>query len=266
MVCESIAFMSIGNTSSRTATPVKNKGSGCSVSGAAYERQIHSVVQKLELNGKEFNSQKVSELAGSGSGNDLECNFVKNNDIGIEAKKSGTPDWMQCVIKLDETSNIWEPSTRSKIPGGAKAIFKEIISEVNIYDGKSPPFMTRKITHEEWLSIKENTSDWDDKYYGIPNDTIKKLYAEKGCQYIQLSDGYGLYHLGNDICSFGVPEFIVNQRIRIRTKVHGRSDANGFCQLSVMAACQPIAISALSKSPFSLDDITKIPGNLKIIP
>ena len=44
-----------------------------------------------------------------------------------------------------------------------------------------------------------------------PNDTIKKLYSEKDCNYIQISNK-GLYHLGNDICEFNVAEFICEQQ------------------------------------------------------
>ena len=39
------------------------------------------------FNNKPFNTQKEDELAGSSSKNDIECNFITENDIGIEAKK-----------------------------------------------------------------------------------------------------------------------------------------------------------------------------------
>jgi hypothetical protein len=45
-----------------------------------------------------------------------------------------------------------------------------------------------------------------------------KLYGEKDCSYIQISEK-GLYHLGNDVCDFKVPEFICEQRLRVRTKI-----------------------------------------------
>ena len=95
----------------------------------------------------------------------------------------------------------------------------------------------------------------------IKNDTIKKLYTEKGCKYIQIS-GKGLYHLGDDICDFKVPEFICDQELRIRTKIHKRKDKKGFCHLSVMAACKPININNIEDSKFSLDDKNKLPKNL----
>ena len=76
-----------------------------------------------------------------------------------------------------------------------------------MYDGEIPPFMEKSITHEEWTNIKKETNKWDDKYIDIPSYTISMLYKAKGCSYVQISDGYGLYHLGNDVCKFDVPLF-----------------------------------------------------------
>lgn len=102
----------------------------------------------------------------------------------------------------------------------------------------------------------------NDVYIDIPNDTIKKLYSMKRCQYIQISNDYGLYHLGEDVCNFDVPEFIIEQQIRIRTKIHTKKDKNGFCNMSIIAACQPKNIKLLEKSKYTLDNKNNIPKNL----
>ena len=81
-------------------------------------------------------------------------------------------------------------------------------------------------------------------YIDCPDDTIKQLYSKKGCAYIQISDK-GLYSLGNDICEFNVPEFICEQQLRIRTKIHTRKNNKGFCKLSVNIACLPKNIKNL---------------------
>ena len=73
---------------------------------------------------------------------------------------------------------------------------------------------------------------------------------------------YRLY-LKDDICDFKVPRFICEQRMRIRTKIHTKKNKNGFCNLSVTIACQPINIKLLEDSPYSLDDIKRLPKNLK---
>jgi len=269
----------------RAAAPSRSthtRGSQCSVSGNSYERLVHSVVSKCKIDGVLFNTQDPSELGGSSAKNDLQCVY-NNMPIGIEVKKHITPDWMQCSLIFNNVSNKWEPAYRTcKIPRQSAEIFDNLLNgeaindnlingeaindkaiNGNLFNGKIPPFMQRKITHEEWVSIKKNTSDFNDVFIDVADDTIKQLYAAKHCHYIQISS-YGLYHLGEDICNFGVPEFLIPQRIRIRTKVHARKNRQGFCSLSVIAACQPKNIKMLRKSPYTLDgDSDKLPPPLR---
>lgn len=134
-----------------------------------------------------------------------------------------------------------------------------MINDINLYDGEIPPFMEKSITHEEWINIKKDTNKWDDKYITIPSNSISRLYQEKGCNYIQISDGYGLYHLGKDICDFDVPLFNIEQQIRIRTKIHTIKNKKGFCCLSVTVAFQPKDIKNLLPSKYSLDNKNKLP-------
>lgn len=108
---------------------------------------------------------------------------------------------------------------------------------------------------------KKGNEWFNDTYIDCPNDTINKLYTEKGCIYIQISNK-GLYHLGSDLCDFKVPEFICDQQLRVRTKIHTRKNNNGFCKLSVTVACQPKNIKKLIPSEYSLDDKIKLPNNL----
>lgn len=238
------------------------KGSQCSVSGNNYEKKIYSICKNCYINNKPFNTQIEKELAGSSSKNDIECNFIKEKDIGIEIKKSRTPDWMQCSIKYDKITKKWAASNKGKIPIKCREIFNKLINNINLYGGKIPPFMEKSITHEEWINIKKETNVWDDLYINIPSDTISKLYQEKGCNYIQISDGYGLYHLGKDICDFGVSLFNIEQQIRIRNKIHKRKNKKGYCDISVSVACQPKNIKKLMPSKYSLDNKDKLPPTL----
>jgi hypothetical protein len=237
------------------------RGAGCSVSGKNYELQIYNLVKKCKLNTKDFNTQSEEELGGCSSKNDIECNMEEEKDVKIEIKKSKTPDWMQCSLKYDTETQKWIGSSKCKIPENSRKIFEEIISETTLFNGKIPDFMLRDIKHSEWVKIKEDTKDFNDTYINCPNDTIKKLYGEKGCSYIQISE-HGLYHLGNDKCDFKVPEFICEQQLRVRIKVHAKSNTKGFCKLSVTVACQPKNIKDLPKSDYSLDTISKLPSKL----
>lgn len=249
-----------------------SKGAMPSISGNAYEKIIYDVIKNTHIipdtdqgsllsnRGNRFIQIDESKLGGSSAGIDLKCIYNKEN-IGIEAKKHNTPDWMQCSLKYNVKNKIWEGSNACKIPSECRNIFTDLIKDINIYDGDVPPFINNKITHDEWKEIKKTTDKWNDIYIPIPSDIIKKLYSLKGCQYIQISD-YGLYHLGNDICNFNVPEFIIDQQLRIRTKIHSSKDKNGFCSISVIASCQPIDIKKLEKSHYSLDCTEQLPLNL----
>jgi len=168
---------------------------------------------------------------------------------------------MQCSLNYNFEIHKWKCSPKNKIPKNAKDIFESLIINKNIFNNKIPPFLLKNLTYQEWIKIKSSINDFNDIYLDCPNNTIKELYKEKGCYYIQISDK-GLYHLGNDICKFNVPEFICSQHLRIRIKVHTTSTSKGFCQLSVMISCLPKNINLLINSPFSLDNIKKLPINL----
>lgn len=235
--------------------------SNCSKNGNLYEVKIWNIIKNSFLQKKRFNTQKLSELAGSSSKNDLVC--IEN--IGIEVKKYNTPDWMQCSLKYNKQESIWQGSKRGKIPKNSTKLFNNLIKEAVVFKGKIPPFISKNITHEEWLKIKDITDDWNDNYIDIPSNIISKMYKNKGCYYIQISNGFGLYHTGNDIYNFDVPEFKCEQEIRIRTKIHSKKNKKGFCSLSVTAACKPKNINNIEKSKYSLDNINKLPLNLKYI-
>jgi hypothetical protein len=240
----------------------KLKGSQCSVEGNNYEKKIHNVIKHCNINNKLFNTQKDDELAGSSSKNDIECNFITEKDIAIEVKKYNTPDWMQCSIKYNNKNKRWEATKKGKNPDECRKLFNKSINETTLYNGEIPPFMEKSITHEEWVKLKTETKKWDDIYIDIPSDYISKLYRAKGCNYIQISNGYGLYHLGNDICDFDVPIFNIEQQIRIRTKIHTRKNKKGFCNLSVTVACRPKDITKLNPSKYTLDDESRLPVSL----
>jgi hypothetical protein len=238
------------------------RGQTCSISGANYEKQIHDVLKKCFINGRLFNTQAENQLGGSSPKNDIVCNFNSTNDIGIEAKKCKTPDWMQCCLRYNKVNNQWSASNMGKNTVETQSIFNNLLQNINFFGGQIPVFLENKITHIDWKKIKDECDTWNDYYTSIPNDTIRRLYHAKGCQYIQISDGFGLYHLGEDVCNFGVPIFETEQQFRFRTKIHKRENKEGFCDLSVTVACQPKNINFLPKSPYSLDDKNLLPPNL----
>ena len=248
-------------TAARKVNEKKCKGSGCSKSGNKYEIDTHNILKFCSYENKPFNTQNSNELGGSSANHDIACNHKEEKDIGIEAKSTpSSPDYMQCTLKYNHDEKRWRGSERCKIPKESRDLFIYILKEKELFKNKAPP---KNITLEEWHDIKKSDNVWEDHYiYDIPNNTIAELYKFKGCSYIQLGKGYGLYHLGNDRCNFGVPEFNTKQRIRIRIKVHFSKKSDGNCRLAIMASAQPYDIENIEKSPYSLDDISKLPPNL----
>lgn len=230
------------------------KGSNCSKCGIKYELDVFNIVSKCSINVnnniKKFNTQKEIELGRCNSfKNDIECNYNNINDIHIEIKKVNTPDWCQSTIKYID--NRWTCNNK---------IINDYIKDIKLFNGNIPKFITNNITYDEWLNIKKENKDFNDSYIECPDTIIRDLYKNKGCSYIQVSNK-GLYHLGNDICNFNVPEFIIKQKLRIRIKVHSKN-RNGFALLSVIISPKPINIKEIKESLFSLDNISKLPKML----
>jgi hypothetical protein len=235
------------------------RGSQCSLSGGIYERKIAAVCRQLKSPHMTIPLCTHADncLGGSGADIDVKLNWKSVGDVGIEAKRP-TPDWMQ--MKLTKGPNgLWVGVANGKIPAESKRIFEQFIGGQVLYDGKTPSFLERKVTHVEWLGER---GDFKDVYLDCASDTISKLYNAKGCQYIQVS-GKGLFHTGTDVCGFGVPYFSCAQRIRIRIKVHTRSGKGGFASLSITAAAQPVNLKSVVASPYSLDNLEKVPLVLK---
>jgi len=203
------------------------KGSRCSTNGKKYEDMCYENIK---------HSAKIVKQGG-GSSHQVDI-YTQNGHI--ECKPSYSPDWGQCRIKWKD--NSWVPINN---------IFQKYMGKVKF---KPPPFEVNKITYEHWLNIKH---DYRDEYIYIDNQEIQNFYKKKDCAYIQIK-GYGLYHLGEDPLELKVPEFKLKQRIRIRAKVHSKTNS----QLSVTAAFQPVNIKQLKPSIYSLDDKTRIPPNL----
>lgn len=228
-----------------------NRGALCSRSGLRYETQIAQFSRGLSFQGHPVS---CSDPAGSGSGNDLTLTVMLDGttrEIGLEAKRP-TPDWMQVKLSHQPSSGDWVVATdlpRSKIPSSCRDYYRQLFGTRQFWDGKLPSFTQGDITWEQW---SQERSNFPDQYLECPEDTIRNLYRRKGCHYIQI-DGKGLYHLGDDPLGLGVPSFSCPQRLRIRCKIHDKKNSRGYANLSVTMATQPISLSQLADSSYSLD-------------
>ena len=201
------------------------KGGGqCSKSGRNYE-------EKCWANVRHHPTSKCLS-GGSGHGNDLQFTWGC-----VEVKKVFAPDWGQEKLQ-------W-------VDGGWVGTFPKI-DEIRI------PALPPGLTKERLATLRVDNPDYRDQYLDVDNTCIQKYYRGKGNYYIQLSDGFGLYHLGEDVYELGVPEFAVEQQMRVRVKYHSKTN------FSVTCAFQPVDIRKMPRSPYSLDDPEKLPPKLKI--
>ena len=234
-------------------------GLNAQISGLKYEKHVYNICSSLKWtdNSNDFCILEEKELAGSSSKNDLVCCFKDFNDLSIEIKKFKTPDWMQMSIIPIITSNsniIWRSKGNNLIPDSCVRIFESIIGDNPLFI-VAPPYLQKKISHDEWKKVR---NEFKDHYIPCDENIIATLYRNKGCSYIQISE-IGLYHLGEDVCDFGVPYFRCQQRMRVRNKIHKRNP-KGNMQASVIASIQPITYPP--KSPYSLDSYDKLPKKL----
>lgn len=252
---------------------LKSLGEIFSDAGLAYELQVYNItklytynINKLTYN---FNNQTIDEVEDLSKEYDILCNWTNNKnkviDIPIELKKYKSPDWGQCNLQFNKTDKIWEVSNTSTISDNLRTKLNNTLKEEVIFRNEEPIFFKKKLTTDEWYDIKNtNPEHWTEHILDIPFDFISEYYTFKGNKYIQISHNLGLYYLGkNDICNFGVPQFNTPQKLRIRVrKMRVRS---GYIKLVVTASASPINnCSEITKSPYSLDNHSKIPKNLHL--
>lgn len=242
---------------------VAPKGSGCSASGLRYEQLVANCLKNTTWKNR---AVSCSDPAGSSAGNDLTLSIGSAHalEIGLELKRP-SPDWMQVCLSHDVETGSWtvDPAGRSKIPIQCRELYRQAIQNQILWSGRVPSFLHSNVMYDAWC--EEKKGQFEDTYLDCADDLIARLYEAKGCQYLQIA-GKGLYslHAGHgDPLELDVPVFRCPQRIRIRTKVHGRTSQNGYASLSVTAAAQPVALAQLAPSPYSLDDPDRFPAALK---
>ena len=243
---------------------IPKKGSKCSKSGEDYEKKVYYIVKDCYLNGEKINKQNEKDLGGSSS----RCDLMLIKNAGVEIKRGFVPDWSQCCIIFDKKTKSWIAKPKGRNLDEVKKIFNELLKGHKLFNGKNP-LKEKKMKHDDWKELKKKTKDYRDNFINIPSDTIKEIYKLKGCAYIQIND-FGLFHLGKDVLGFDVPEFNIEQVMRIRIKVHSSGiiddGPDKDCTLSVTASLRPKDINSFEPLKrdfqYSLDEIEKLPKNL----
>lgn len=233
--------------------------------GKKYEKDTHMIIINTYIDNKKFNIQNENELGGSSQKPDMIC-IYNNKNIMLELKNTIDSEFIQLDVCKKE--NEWKSSERSLHPKSVCERYeREINLQNNLFYGKLPPLNKTREEFDKWEHDFLNEKSKDEKYKNkkinkdytwISRDKnfIKLNYKDKGCHYIQIKD-YGLYHLGEDICNFNVPEFNP-EFIKLRLRCKRRKGKN-CTPSSLTLSAYPIN---LEKSIYSLDTIAKLPINL----
>jgi hypothetical protein len=239
-------------------------GAKCLDNGIKYEKKIWDNLKYITINNKKFNTQTELELGGSTLKTDILCNFNNNiKNIGIEIKNIISTEYIQLDVHKNK-GDKWQGPSKSRNPLSiVNRYLEEINSQSDLYYGILPPLNKTREEFDKWQEwlVKEKIKRCHGKtkeYTWIckDKDFVRKNYRDKGCHYIQINN-YGLYHLGEDICNFNVPEFnpdIIILRLRCK-----RRGGKGCIPSSITMSP---TISGLIKSNFTLDNIEKMPKNL----
>lgn len=250
---------------------LKSRGEINAEAGIVYELKVYNIVSQCYIRDTDllFNTQDIEDIEDLSKEYDLVCNweydkFCNQIEIPIELKKYRTPDWGQCNLQFNTHEKRWEVSETSIISDKLRSKLNNMLKKEVIFRNEEPIFFKQKLKTTEWYDIKSaNPEDWSDHVIDLQFDFINEYYTYKGNNYIQISNGYGLYYLGNyDICNFGVPHFDTPQKLRIRVrKMRIRS---GYIKLVVTASASPVNYcSELPKSPYSFDNKDKLPNSLQ---
>ena len=219
---------------------IQKKTSKSFASGKKYQTKICEIINNLQINDIPVNA---IEVEGAKAGADI--SLISHSNIGIETKNKGAFEGGCKKMTYNQINKRLEIADES--------IHNTIIGNNIIYDGLNLPWYEGKKSIEEWNEVKSIFSK--DIYLSASDNAISEYYRKSGVVYIQI-ENKGLYHTGEDPLSIGVPYFICEIKLRIRSTKHKK---NGICT-DVTAALQ-YDKRKIAKSPFSLDGI--LPPSIK---
>jgi len=213
--------------------------------GAAYERQVLSCMWSAiwDIDGSPVSTQSDYDIGCITGGADIILKY-KGERINVEVK-SCIKYFSSCDIKYN--NGRWDISLTSC---GFNPLLVNAM-EVCPWNKKAEG-MRYPTIHE--LGDPQALKMWN-AGHRMKKDFISKLCRAKGCSYIQIK-GHGLYHLGYDVCNFGVPYFKIKQKAFFEM-----TDSLGRYQPKVKPRAKGVP---LVKSPFSLDELDTLPRNMVV--
>lgn len=181
--------------------------------GIIYENKINRMLKNVKLQSRSF----------KGAGSDING---PDSEIKINGKKYYIELKLGLVVDFGQGSLDYDFKKKKWVLSGADKHMKEFLSKIEV------PKMVNKVWGSEGAprrysipldNFKKADADFDyahftSQYVTVPSDAVSNYYASKNIYYIQIGNGYGLYHMDKDPAGLGVPQFKPDLKLRIRLK------------------------------------------------
>ena len=180
--------------------------------GHKYEKKVAEIMKEKQV-------QLSKEPAGSTGDIDLEF-LHDSKKFSMEMKENvRDPDWGQVGVNYNSGKWGWSSAAKNKkdiIEVYNNLEHKGTVGVLNFLNSKFIPNKGRV----EKIGEKEREEDVKllEEFLPVESNTIKKFYAKT--DYLQVGDGYGLYHFKSDVGNLGTMEIDAEFVLRLRLKAH----------------------------------------------
>ena len=212
--------------------------------GHRYEKKI---VQILKDKGMMSN-----EISGAGSGPGVDALFThqgKKYTVEVKNRANGAEFGQKRLIpekKDGEWEWEWAPAVKN-------LDITKHYTKLGVLDylnkKKIIPNKYRKSDSElTYSDVKEDQANFEDTTYQISDETISMFYKEKA-DYIQIGNGYGLYHSKTDKAKLGTEKFSGSFFLRFRAKRHTTKNFHCYSFFAVIK-CRSLS----KKSNYNIEE------------
>ena len=166
--------------------------------GHKYEKKIVQILKDKKL--------MPTEVAGAGSGPGIDAFFLhQGKEYSIEVKnRANGAEFGQKRLIPEKKGKEWRWNWAPKVMDEKITKYYTKIGVLDYLDKKKIiPNKYRKVDSElTYQDVKEDQKNFEDVTYYISDETIGRFYEDKA-DYIQIGNGYGLYHPKTDKAKLG---------------------------------------------------------------
>ena len=212
--------------------------------GHRYEKKI---VQILKDKG-----MMPNEISGAGSGPGVDALFThqgKKYTVEIKNRANSAEFGQKRLIPYLE-SNTWKWNWAPRVIDENITKYYTNLGVLDYLNKKKIiPNKYRKSDSElTYSDVKEDQANFEDTTYQISDETISMFYKEKA-DYIQIGNGYGLYHSKTDKAKLGTEKFSGSFFLRFRAKRHTTKNFHCYSFFAVIK-CRSLS----KKSNYNIEE------------